>query len=182
MKSHFQPDLLRCPNVRSQPAGRCLPRHKPQRTGCPSHPWGNRPTRCSPAVPERSHVYVSMSGRDRHALRLPRCEERREFEDRDPNSLACTVPLCSGPAVDRHVIYGEHEPTPRPIAIPSSLFALTTNATNRAPAVCVHISTNHAPTVTLARETSTRSPFTNYHLQLSYCHQTPRTLDGATVG
>ena len=84
------------------------------------------------------------------------CEERREFEDRDPNSLACTVTLCSGPAVDRHVIYGEHEPTPRPIAIPSSLFALTTNATNRAPAVCVHISTNHAPTVTLARETPRR--------------------------
>lgn len=81
------------------------------------------------------------------------CEERREFEDRDPNSLALSpsaqVPLSTA------TLYMAST-SPPPTTIPSSLFALTTNATNRAPAVCVHISTNHAPTVTLARETPRR--------------------------
>ena len=125
------------------------------RLACVESPPHLPPLRPLTLVPARSLQQVCVW----RATNVAHNEEKREFESRNPQLVRSALYL-GGEATDRYYLH--HDPTaPSPVLDPT-LLTLPYNPTDRV-----------RPPVTVAN----MDVFALYHLQLSYRHVIPRTLD-----
>ena len=126
----------------------------------PNHYFSVRSSRNPTRVPvPASHLLLSTVWL---TTRVAHCQERRDADDRDPDDPDTPerALLHGGPAVDLRLLFGDrHAP---PASLNPTLFSLIPHPTDR-----------HPPPTPVA----TCDVFSLYHLQLSFRHSIPRTLD-----
>ena len=91
--------------------------------------------------------------------RMAHCDEQRDYESRNPDTVRSRL-LLAGPAADRSLLFGD--PHGLPAASNPALLSMIPGPTDRAP---------------LPMSVASLDVYSLYHLQLSYRHAIPRTLD-----